>query len=268
MDVGLNSQLLDQAYQQMVLTNNELNAEMTKLATGQRITEAADDSVDFVLGMFFNGDVAALEAAERNAMDAQSMLDTANGVVEGAADLMIRAEELAIRANSSALSDDERAYIDAEVQSIKTELNDLSSSTTFNGVPVFDSTLSFQVGIEAGDQITVETGDLSTANLGIDGVQADTQANAQAALPAIQAGLDQLLAETASIRNASSALSNRSSFLGQNIIDVSAAGSRIQDADLGKVMTDLSSLFARQDAGAIILSHAQDSLRTVLGAVI
>ncbi len=268
MDIGLNSQLLDQAYQQMVLTNNDLNTQLTKIATGQRVNEAATDSVDFVMGMFFNGNVAALEAAQRNALDASSMLDTANGVVEGAADLMIRVEELAIKANSSALSDDERAYIDAEVQSIKAELDGLASNTTFNGVSVFDNALSFQVGIEAGDQISVETADLSTANLGVAGVQTDTQANAQAALPAIHAGLDQLLAETASIRNTSSALSNRSAFLGQNIIDVSAARSRIQDADLAKVMTDVSSLFARQDANALILSHAQDSLRNVLSAII
>lgn len=268
MDTTLNTLLLNEANQQLMRTNNALNAELTKMAAGKRVHEAAADAVDLVLGTFFNAEVASLQAAQRNAGDAGSMLDIANGAVDGAADLMIRAEELAIKANSSALSDDERAFIDAELDSIKTELDSLSSGTTFNGAPVFDRTLNFQLGSNASDAVTVETGEISADALGVENARVDTQSHAAAALGSLQAGLDQLLAASGPIRDTAVTLSHRSAFLGQNSVDVSAAGSRAQDADFAVLASSLSSLFIRQDAVTLVMSNAGDRLRSALSALI
>ena len=263
MDVAFQSQLINEISHQQDLNNADQNQSLIKLATAQRINEAAVDTADLAMGMMFDAELAALHAAELNAMDALSMLDTAGSTVEGAVELTMRAEELAIRANSSALTDAERGYIDAELQSIKGQLDDLSS-TTFNDVAVFDSSLSFQLGDEMADVVAVDIAAIDAATLGMQNTSVDTMANASSALADIQAGRDSLIAQAGAIGDASAGIAMRADNIRNQSIQVATANSRIQDADMAALATDLSQTIVKQEAGAIAMSHAQANLSSFL----
>ena len=176
---------------------------------------------------------------------------------------MLQVEELAIRANSSALTDAERGYIDAELQSIKGELDNLST-TTFNGVDVFGSSLSFQLGDEVADMVAVDIAAIDAATLGMQNASVDTMSNASSALADIQAGRDALIAQAGALGEASNGIALRADVIRNEAIQVAEANSRMQDADLAAVATDLSESIVKQEAGAIALSHAQANLSSFI----
>jgi flagellin len=264
--ISLNDPLIPLANHQLASTHRDLSNSLIRLATGRRINQAAQDAVDLVMGSRLQSDIAALEVARQNSQDALSMTDTASGALESAADLLVRAEELTIRAGSSALSDSDRALIDDELQSIKANLNDLASDTTFNGRPVFDNEYTFVTGTNSTDLYSIEVDGLSTAELGIDEASLSSTEEAQEALSTIQFGLDKVLTRHASVQDFRSQLASRSEQIGTNIIHLSRAYSRIADADYAKESVSISTARIKQQAGSMVLVHAQANLSAFLSS--
>ena len=151
------------------LTKNDraMNQAMERLSTGLRINSAADDAAGLAISSRMSAQINGLNQAVRNAQDAMSMLQTAEGAMVAMTDMLQRMRELSIQAISDTNTTSDRAALDLEYQALKSEIDRIALNTEWNGRSLFDGSgyngnLNFQIGAEAGQKISVELGTLST----------------------------------------------------------------------------------------------------------
>ena len=148
-----------------------MNQAMERLSTGLRINSAADDAAGLAISSRMSAQINGLNQAVRNAQDAMSMLQTAEGAMVAMTDMLQRMRELSIQAISDTNTTSDRAALDLEYQALKSEIDRIALNTEWNGRSLFDGSgydgnLNFQIGAEAGQKISVELGTLSTMELG------------------------------------------------------------------------------------------------------
>mgnify|MGYP001257530712 CR=1 FL=1 len=143
-----------------------------RLSSGLRINSAADDAAGTAISSKMEAQVRSLGVAIRNGHDAISMTQTAEGALGEMENILQRVRELAVQAGNSTLSASDRSAIQDEVTALTSEINDIASSTNFNGVKLLDGTNSsvdFQVGVDATDALSVDLQGSSAADLGLSG---------------------------------------------------------------------------------------------------
>jgi flagellin len=141
-----------------------------RLSTGLRINNAADDAAGSAISSKMEAQVRSLGVAIRNGHDAISMTQTAEGALGEMENILQRVRELAVQAGNSTLSSSDRTAIQEEVTALTSEINSIASSTNFNGVKLLDGTntsVDFQVGVDATDALTVALESSSASDLGL-----------------------------------------------------------------------------------------------------
>jgi len=141
-----------------------------RLSTGLRINHAADDAAGTAIASKMESQVRSLVVAIRNGHDAISMTQTAEGALGEMENILQRVRELAVQAGNSTLSSSDRIAIQEEVTALTSEVNDIAKNTNFNGVKLLDGTnssLNFQLGVNALDQLTVSLESSKVSDLGL-----------------------------------------------------------------------------------------------------
>ncbi|MDJ0378146.1 flagellin [Cryobacterium sp. PH31-L1] len=154
------------AYRNLATTQNDLSKSLEKLSSGLRINRAADDAAGLAISEGLKSQVGGLTVAARNAQDAVSVIQTAEGSLNEVQSILQRVRDLAVQAGNDSNNTESRGAIKTEVTALTKELTRISESTNFNGTNLLDGSenLSFQVGAngDASSQIVV---DLSKANV-------------------------------------------------------------------------------------------------------
>ncbi|TFD24805.1 flagellin [Cryobacterium lyxosi] len=154
------------AYRNLATTQNDLSKSLEKLSSGLRINRAADDAAGLAISEGLKSQVGGLTVAARNAQDAVSVIQTAEGSLNEVQSILQRVRDLAVQAGNDSNNADSRQAITTEVDALREELVRISDSTNFNGTKLLagGADLSFQVGAngDASSQIAVK---LSTANV-------------------------------------------------------------------------------------------------------
>ena len=150
----------------------DMETAMHRLSTGKRINAAADDAAGVAISSRLDSTVRGLNQSIRNALDAQALIDTAEGGMQETETILQRIRELSIQAANDTNSADDRANLNAEAQSLLSEIDRISSSTTWAGQSLLDGTFtdkSFQVGTGtmAADQLVTSIAGVSGINLGL-----------------------------------------------------------------------------------------------------
>ncbi|MHC5064466.1 MAG: flagellin N-terminal helical domain-containing protein, partial [Planctomycetota bacterium] len=130
-------------------TTRDLNRNFQRLATGLRITSAADDAAGLGISERLRAQIRSLDQAGRNANQGVSLLQTAEGSLGEVSDILIRLRELAVQSSNGTTSTDDQETLDAEFQSLVSEVDRIGASTEFAGISLFDgsaSNVTFQVG--------------------------------------------------------------------------------------------------------------------------
>ena len=138
--------------------NRDLGDSRLRLSTGFKINSAEDDAAGFAIATKLKSRVAGLEQALQNVSDAKSVLGVVEGAYSGVIDNLIEMKTLALQGSNETLGSDERGYISSQLIALAADINDISSSTKFNGVELMTSnagTLTFQVGEGTGDTFAV-----------------------------------------------------------------------------------------------------------------
>jgi len=130
------------------INSSEQTQALNRIASGSKITSAADDAAGLAVSMKVQNDVAVLNQAQTNASHASAMLETADGALSEVADILERMKVLATSSLSGAV-ESERASIDAEYQKLLEELDDIASDTEFNGTVLLDGT--YDSAVTEGD---------------------------------------------------------------------------------------------------------------------
>ena len=255
------------------LTKNEraLTQSMERLATGSRINKAGDDAAGLAVASSMTAQIRGLDMAAKNANDAISMIQTADGATIEIGNMLQRMRELAVQAANGTYVDTDLDALDTEFQQLIEEIERVADQTQFNGSNIIDNSIgatgvvTYQVGADASQTMTVDFGDLQTAgDLLVSTLDVQDATNAAAAITAIDTGLNTLNTQRATY----GAAINRLEYTVDNLNNVStntqASRSRIQDADYASESTALASSQIIQQAGTAMLAQANQQAQSVL----
>jgi flagellin len=284
------------------LTKNEraMSQAMERLSTGQRINSASDDAAGLAISSRMTSQINGLNMAVRNANDAISMVQTADGALVEVSNMLQRMRELSVQAATGTLGATDNDALDTEFHALRQEINRVALNTEHNGSAVFASAAAaattFQVGANASQTVSVTfnnfqtlssstaTGDgtdTTQANSKFGGTSLDTTGNGTgdndfgslrldtaALAKAAMIGLDGAI-EAVNLERASyGAAINRLEYAADNLANVSqntsASRSRVLDADYATETTELARTQIIQQAGTAMLSQANQQAQSVL----
>ena len=147
-----------------------LNNSLQRLSSGMRINSAKDDAAGLAIANRFTSQIRGLDQAVRNANDAISLTQTAEGAMEEGTNILQRIRELSVQSANSTNSAQDRLSLQSEVNQLVSEMDRIAETTTFNGLKLLDgsfSAQSFQVGANANQTVNVTVGAADTESLGI-----------------------------------------------------------------------------------------------------
>ena len=150
--------------------NEEMGSAMNRLSTGLRINSAADDAAGSGIASKMESQIRSLNVGVRNANDAISMTQTAEGALGEVENILQRLRELAVQGGNSTLNTSDRAQIQSEVDALMTEIDAISTSVNFNGIGLLDgsqTSLQFQAGVNASAAISIGLEEITTSTLGL-----------------------------------------------------------------------------------------------------
>ena len=251
------------AQRNLGMSQASLSTSMQRLSSGLRVNSAKDDSAGLAIAERMQSQVRGMNVAMRNANDAISMAQTAEGAIGKVGDMLQRMRELAVQSANSTNSTDDRSNLNAEFKELKAEISRTISSTKFNGLAVLGSdagTLTFQVGANTDDTVDVITTNMST-NADISAVTVSTSAitdvsSARAAMTDIDAALTKVNTERALYGASQNRFETIISTLQVSSENQSAARGRIMDADFASETANLSRSQILQQAGTAMVAQA------------
>ena len=263
------------AQRNLSATQSALATSVQRLSTGLRVNSAKDDAAGLAIAERMNTQVRGMNVAIRNANDAISLSQTAEGTLSKINDMGQRMRELAVQSANATNNDSDRASLNQEYQALAEEIKRNLAGASFNGTKLFAAAaaLTFQVGANAAttDQITINTENLAgdakfTAVIGNnnkpDGIATVTAASAALGK------LDDMLALVNSKRAEFGATQNRFEAVIQTLQvsaeNQTAARSRIMDADFASETAALTRAQVLQQAGTSMLSQANSLPNNVL----
>lgn len=242
----------------------QLATSTRRLSSGLRVGTAADDAAGLAIRELMRADIASLNQGVRNANDAISMIQTADGALQVIDEKLIRMKELAEQAATGTYTSDQRLIIDSEYQAMASEITRIANATDFNGIYLLNGNLSSDTHDGSGLQSTgklkvhfgtgndsaedyyyVTIGNSTASALGVGNSAAEgpghnvsTQQNAQQALDAINNAIrskDNIRAHLGALQNR---LENTITNLQIQAENLQAAESRISDVDVATEMTN------------------------------
>jgi flagellin len=265
------------AHRQLTSTSDKLAASMEKLSSGYRINRAADDAAGLAISEKMRAQIGGLDQAQRNAQDGISLVQTAEGSLNEVHAMLDRMRDLKVEYLNGTLSDDDKKAIVAEGQQLAQEISNIRSTTKFNGIQLLDGTggssgtISFQVGANTGETVSVTTSDL----LGANGVGTDIAALSGAAAGSTTEWdavsldeIDSAITNVSTLRGNLGAVQNRMDHrlaeLATYQENLTASESRIRDVDMASEMTNYTKLNILQQAGTSMLAQANQAPQNVL----
>ena len=250
------------AQRSLAKSSGELATALQRLSSGLRINSAKDDAAGLAISERLTTQVRGYNQSIRNAGDGISVAQTAEGGMEAITNSLQRMRELAVQAANYSNTTADRTAINAEFSQLKTEIDRVSSQTKFNTRGLLDGTFSaatFQVGANQGETISVDAiTNMSASALGLTaaGVDVTTATNASSSITAIDSALTTVTSARANLGASINRFEQTVSNLRVTVENLSAARSRIQDADFAAETAALTRVQILQQSGMAVLSQA------------
>jgi flagellin len=265
MALSINTNVMSLAAQRnLSRTETGLQTSIERLSSGLRVNSAKDDAAGLAIATRIDAQVRGLNVAIRNAGDAISLAQTAEGGLSEITNMLQRMRELAVQSANATNSASDRANLNAEYQALDAEITRQVGATTFNGIAIIGAgagAQTFQVGANNGDTILVTTADVSAAAAGGDILDVT---NANLALTAVDTAMDLVTTNRAlygATQNRFQSVINNLSVAAEN---QAAARSRIMDADFAMETANLTRLQIMQQAGTAMVAQANAIPQSVL----
>ncbi|ACT47828.1 flagellin [Methylotenera mobilis] len=240
-------------------SQSALNTSLQRLSSGLRINSSKDDAAGLAIATRMDSQVRGQQVAIRNANDAISFAQVAEGGLAKQTDALQRMRELAVQSLNGTNTSTDRANLDAEFTQLSAEVSRLSTATKFNGTSVFGAAQTFQVGADAGDTITTASVAAATISGNVSSV-----ASASTAITAIDAALTAANTNRATLGAIQNRFESVVSNLQISVENQAAAKSRIMDADFAAETANLTRGQILQQAGTAMLAQANSLPNNVL----
>ena len=269
-----------------------------RLSSGLRINKASDDAAGLAISDRMDNQIRGMQQANRNVQQGNNLLQTAEGAMNEVGNILGRMRELAVQAASDTVSNDDRASIDLEFEQLKSEIDRIAKSTSYNGMGLVDGSsdgtsekITLQVGADnnSQDQLSFNLADFRVtdtdgstaittfagASLTTDGstgtnfkaLDLATSANSQTAITSLDEAIEAVNDQRATV----GALQNRLEFTSSNLMgsiqNNSASMSTIRDADFAAEAADLAKNQILVQSGTSMLAQANGLSQNVLALI-
>lgn len=260
---------------QLNSTNKMLGTAMQRLGTGLRINSAADDAAGLQMATRLQSQSSGQKAGMRNAQDAVSMMQTAEGAMDEMSNIVQRMKDLATQSANGTSTDKDRTAMNAEFTELRAELDNITGNTTFGGQKLlagtsgaFQKTLAFQIGGSAAEKLTLDgtTGAVAVALKAVTDTDGTKQTNIAAGIgdqtkaAAAMTSLDTFSQKIGDARSAFGANINRLEHTVNNLSNMKEntdlANGRIMDADFAQESTNMTKNQMLMQAGMSVLSNS------------
>jgi flagellin len=264
MGLRINTNIASQEVQRNLKASSaSQEAEFSKLSSGKRITKSADDAAGLAIANKLGAETKGLRMANRNANDAISLVQTAEGGLNETSSILTRLRELSIQASSDTIGDNERGYLSLEYEQLVQEADRISKTTQFNGRSLLKgegSVLQFQVGAYGGEENKIEfdaaSTDSSSESLGIGSTKIRDKQDAIDNLERIDNAINKVSAYRATFGSLQSRLTSTINNLDVAVVNQDAARSRIEDVDVAESTAKLASAQIKTAAATSTLVQA------------
>lgn len=256
-------------------TRSSMEKTLQKLSSGQRINRAGDDAAGLAISENLKAQIKGLGQAQRNAEDGISLVQIAEGALSEVSNILIRLRELSVQAASDTIGSTERKFLNVEFDQLTQEIDRIANSTEFNRVPLLNGTgavFDIQIGTRNSpitDRLTFDasSADVNVAALGLNLASVADKISAQNSL----ASIDQAIVTVSGIRADFGALQNRLQSTINNIQvsveNLSAANSRVRDADIAAETAEMTKNNILVQAGTSVLAQANSSSKNALNLI-
>jgi flagellin len=264
-------------HRQLSATSAAASKSMEKLSSGYRINRAADDAAGLGISEKMRAQVSGLGQAQRNAQDAISLVQTAEGALGEVHSMLERVRDLRVQIGAGTLDTSDKEAIGAEVKQIADEIGNIITNTSFNGQKLLNGgTFTFQVGADQGETVSMAGVPLSAAstasgiaNITTLSAAANTASQVASALEGMSlTDLTTAIDNVSRVRGTYGAVQNRLEHRLNNLAtyqeNLTAAESRIRDVDMAAEMTRFTKLNILQQAGTSMLAQANQAPQGVL----
>lgn len=253
---------------QRVLSKQQARLEHSQqaMASGTRIVKAADDAAGLAISENIRGQVAGIRMARNNAFNAQSLIQVSEGGLNEISNILIRLRELGVQAASDTVSDVERSFLDQEAQQLISESDRIAKSTRFGNKALLNGEgeeLEYHVGAFSNEDENVirykMSADATAGTLGIDGLSLGEKGDARSTLEAVDEALVKIGQMRADFGAVQSRLQMTTSNLDIQNENLTAARSRIADADIAYETSEMTSAQILQSASVGVLAQANQN---------
>jgi flagellin len=247
---------------------------MEQLSTGKRINSASDDAAGLAISNKMTAQIRGLNQAVRNANDAISMIQTAEGALGEVNNMLQRIRELAVQSSNDTNSDADRGFLQKEVDDLLAEIDRVGANTQFNNMNILKKGVGvgealevakFQVGANGTNtEISVTFNEVNAKDLTVEALKIDKQADAKAAIAKVDAAIKLVDTDRADY----GAKINRLTYAADNMMNIStntaASRSRVLDTDYAQATTNLARTQIIQQAATAMLAQANQQPSSVL----
>lgn len=255
-----------EAYRQMLRNQTLTEGHLEKLSSGLRINRSSDDAAGLSISEKMRSQIRGLGQAERNALDGISLIQTAEGALQEVHAMLQRIRELSVQAANETNAPEDRQEIQKEVNQLRAEMERIGDNTEFNTKTLLDGQFStqFQIGANEGQILKVKIPDTRPTALQIDTIDLTTSKGANEAIGKVEQAIETI----ASIRSSLGAYQNRLEHTVQNLssttLNLTAAESRVRDADMALEMTYFTKQSILNQSATAMLAQANQMPQGVL----
>lgn len=242
---------------------NAASKALERISTGYRINRAGDDPAGLAISEKMRAQINGLNMASKNIQDGISMVQTAEGALNETHSMLQRMRELSVQSANDTLTDDDRALIEVEFQELKKEVTRISTDTEFNTRKLLNgdnatTPLKIQVGANAGQTIDLTMNDMSADAIGITDSSIATRDEAESALSTLDEAIKKVSMERAQMGAYQNRMEHAYNVNVNTAENLTAAESRIRDADIAKEMMNFTKASILQQAAQYAMAmHMQ-----------
>jgi flagellin len=253
-----------------------LGKSMEKLSSGYRINKAGDDAAGLALSEKLRSQIRGSQKASDNVQDGINVLNIADGALQSVTNSLQRMRELAVQAGNDTYNSAQRSSMKAEFDQLASGINQIATSTQFNGVKLLNGTataLRIQIGANATSGVdTLDLGaagafaGVTSSGLGLTGTSIGFDSNAKAltTISALDDAIDTVNSQRGTIGAISNRLETTATNLATNVENTSASESRIRNVDVAAESAKMSQYQILQQAAAAMLSQANQTPQLAL----
>jgi len=238
------------------VNTNRLAQSVERISSGIRINKASDDAAGLAVSEGLRSDIRALRQAVRNSNDGVSLINIAEGALNEQSSMLIRLRELSSQAATGTVGSTERATIQLEFNALRSEIDRISATTTFNGQGLVDGSMAssivsanhifIQVGIDNSTNSRINLNQdinltaVTVSSLGIDSLSVSTADGALTALDSINSAIASVAGTRGKVGAVQNRLARTISNLSTSVENLAAAESQIRDADIAEEIAQLT----------------------------